>query len=110
MGFYQTEMEGSIVGKVNADAIEESEVIVVTIPPKATVSVFTQLREHMTEDQIIISTVVPMTRRDKLFYFSSLEEEGVDDSRAGSAAEVIQEIVKPIPARARLFRRSRRLT
>jgi len=94
-GFYQAEMEGSIVGEVNADAIDHSEIIVVTLPPKATISALTQLSDHITEDHVVVSTVVPMTRRGKLFYFSSLEEEGVDSLGVGSAAEVVQEIVKP---------------
>ena len=90
-GFYQNEMEGSITGLENKDAIGEAEAVVVCFPPKATVSALTGLRDHFSEDQTLVSTVVPMTRRDKLYYFSSM---GVGEK---SAAEVVQEIVAPIP-------------
>jgi NADPH-dependent F420 reductase len=91
-GFYQNEMKGSITGLENKDAIGEAEVVVVCFPPQATVSALTGLKDHLSRDQIIISTVVPMTRKDKLYYFSSM---GVEGDR--SAAEAVQELVAPIP-------------
>jgi NADPH-dependent F420 reductase len=90
-GFYQNEMKGSITGLENRDAIGGAEVVVVCFPPKATVPALTGLKDHLSEDQTVISTVVPMTRRDKLYYFSSM---GVGEK---SAAEVVQELVAPIP-------------
>jgi len=33
-GFYQAEMEGGIAGLVNAEAVEASEVVIVTCPPR----------------------------------------------------------------------------
>ena len=95
-GFYQAEMQGSITGMVNTDAVKESEVVVVTLPPKATVPTLMKLKEHITPKHIIVSTVVPMTRRESLFYFTPLTEEE-DVYKAKSAAEVIQEIIKPAP-------------
>lgn len=96
-GFHQAEMQGNITGVVNADAVKESEVVVVTLPPKATVPALTELREHLAPEQIVVSTVVPMARRRKLFYFSSLDAKGMEGPEGRSAAEVIQEIVKPVP-------------
>ncbi len=89
-GFYQNEMKGSITGLENKDAIGEAEVVVVCFPPKATAPALTSLKDHLSMGQTVISTVVPMTRRDKLYYFSSMVGEK-------SAAEAVQEIVAPIP-------------
>jgi len=96
-GFYQAEIQGGVTGVVNADAIRESELVVVTLPPKATIPAISELREHLSPKQIVVSTVVPMTRREKLFYFTSLDAEGEGVSGGRSAAETIQEIVKPVP-------------
>jgi NADPH-dependent F420 reductase len=92
LGFYQGEMEGSYTGNTNEGAVKEAEIIVICFPPKATIEAVKALRPQMADNQIIISTVVPMKRSKKLFYFSSLET-GVEKS----AAETIQEIVDPIP-------------
>ncbi len=91
-GFYQNEMKGSITGLENKDAISEAEVVVVCFPPQATVPALTDLKNYFSGDQIVVSSVVPMTRRNKLYYFSSM---GVEGDR--SAAEVVQELLAPIP-------------
>ncbi|MCW3992608.1 MAG: NADPH-dependent F420 reductase [Candidatus Bathyarchaeota archaeon] len=95
-GFYQAEMQGGITGVVNANAAKESEVILVTLPPRATVPVLEEMRGHLSPEQIVVSTVVPMARRDGLFYFSEISSERAIKEGV-SAAEVIQEIVKPVP-------------
>jgi NADPH-dependent F420 reductase len=92
-GFYQNTLNGSIIGLENSEAIKEAEVIVVTLPPDVTVSALNDLKHYMSEDQVLISTVVPMKRSKKLFYFKSL---GTGETEM-SAAEIIQEIVRPIP-------------
>jgi NADPH-dependent F420 reductase len=92
-GFYQNNMAGSITGLENPEAIKEAEIIIVTIPPEVTVQFLSDLKNFMHEDQVVVSTVVPMKRRKKLFYFESLDTDEEDKS----AAEIIQEIVKPIP-------------
>jgi len=66
-GFYQAQMQGSITGMVNADAVKESEVVAVTLPPKATVPTLLKLKEQFTPKHIIVSTVVTMTKREGLF-------------------------------------------
>ena len=88
-GFYQSDMEGSITGLLNKDAIGESEVVVVCFPPEATIEAVSSLKPHISEDQIIISTVVPMTREGRLFYFSPL-----DTGLNKSAAETISDILE----------------
>ena len=94
-GFYQAEMQGHIEGKLNADAISMSEVVVITLPPKATVSALSDLKEHITPEHIVVSTVVPMSKKGRLFYFTPLEKENIIVPDVESAAEVVQEIVKP---------------
>jgi NADPH-dependent F420 reductase len=91
-GFYQTDMEGSITGMLNENAIKESEVIVVCFPPEATIEAVSSLKPHIGEDQIVISTVVPMTRKEKLYYFEPLDTE-----YNKSAAETIKDILEWVP-------------
>jgi hypothetical protein len=91
-GFYQNQMEGSITGLTNEDAVEEGETIVICFPPEATIEAVTFLKPYMHSDQTIISTVVPMERKGRLYYFKPLNK-GPEDS----AAETIQKIVGDIP-------------
>ncbi|MFH1180273.1 MAG: NADPH-dependent F420 reductase [Candidatus Bathyarchaeota archaeon] len=92
VGFYQDQLQGSFTGMTNEEAVKQAEIIVVCFPAKATVEAVTALKPYMREGQIIVSTVVPMKRRNKLFYFSSL---GAGEEK--SASETVQEIVAPIP-------------
>lgn len=94
-GFYQAEMQGGISGVVNAESAK-SEVIVVTLPPRATVPVLEEIRGHLSPEQIVVSTVVPMARKDGLFRFTQIPSDRVSEDGV-SAAELIQEIVKPVP-------------
>lgn len=91
-GFYQDQMKGSITGMENAEAVGGAEVVLVCFPPDAVIPAVTELREHLRQGQIVVSTVVPMRRRNKLFYFTPL---GAGDEK--SAAEVVQDLVKPVP-------------
>jgi NADPH-dependent F420 reductase len=91
LGFYQEQLRCSFTGYTNENAVKKAEIVVVCFPPKATVEAINALKPHMKEYQIIISTVVPMKRRKKLFYFNSL-----DAGEDRSAAEIIQDIVAPI--------------
>jgi hypothetical protein len=75
-GFYLSEFEGSITGVLNADAIESSEVVIVCLPAKYSLSTLKGLRGHLTSEKVVVSTVVPMTRKEKLFYWTPLEEGG----------------------------------
>jgi NADPH-dependent F420 reductase len=94
-GFYQSEMEGSIEGAVNADAMKRSEVVIVTLPPEVAVPVLEGLRDDLDPGQSVVSTVVPMTRRKKLFYWTPLEGDEAYGGR--SAAEAVQEAIRPVP-------------
>ncbi len=94
-GFYLGEMEGSIRGVLNADAVSGSEVVIVTLPPKYSIPVLQDLDDHLTPEKVVISTVVLMTRRKNLFYWTPLEEDPGFEGR--SAGEAIQGAVKPSP-------------
>jgi hypothetical protein len=91
-GFYQSDMEGSITGMLNENAIKESDVIVVCFPPEATIEAVSSLKPHIGEEQIVISTVVPMARKEKLYYFEPL-----DTGYNKSAAETIKDILELVP-------------
>ena len=92
VGFYQDQFKGSFTGYTNDKAIKRAEIVVVCFPANATVEAISSLRPYLRENQIIVSTVVPMKRQKKLFYFNSL---GTDEKK--SAAEIVQELVTPIP-------------
>ncbi|MGD2201549.1 MAG: NADPH-dependent F420 reductase [Candidatus Bathyarchaeota archaeon] len=94
-GFYLEEIEGSINGVPNAEAIEGSEVIMVTLPPEPSLPAMKGLKQWLTPDHIVVSTVVPMNRREGLFYWTPLEEDPGFEGR--SAAEAIQTVVEPTP-------------
>lgn len=92
VGFYQDQFQGSFTGYTNDEAVKKAEILVVCFPANATIDAMTALKPAMREDQIVVSTVVPMKRQKKLFYFNSL---GAGEER--SAAEIVQDIVAPIP-------------
>lgn len=94
-GFYQSQMEGSIDGALNVDAVRGSEVVIVTLPPEVAIPVLEGLSGEIRPDHILVSTVVPMTRKKKLFYWTPLEK-GSEISES-SAAEAIQDAVEPAP-------------
>ncbi len=68
------EIEGSIKGFLNADAIKGSEVVIVCLPAKHSLPTLKDLKGNPTTEKIVISTVVPMTRKKKLFYWTPLDE------------------------------------
>jgi NADPH-dependent F420 reductase len=96
-GFYTGEMEGSISGMLNADAISGSQVVIVTLPPKYSIPVLQDLYDNLAPEKVVVSTVVPMTRRKKLFYWTPLEEDKDPVFEGRSAGEAIQGVVKPSP-------------
>jgi NADPH-dependent F420 reductase len=94
-GFYQGDRKGSIRGVLNEDALKEADMVIVSLPPDVAVEYLKGFASLFTAEKTIISTVVPMTRRKKLFYWTSLEGEGLTDFRTRSAAEILQDVVKP---------------
>ncbi|HDQ06784.1 MAG TPA: NADPH-dependent F420 reductase [Candidatus Bathyarchaeota archaeon] len=96
-GFYQNRMQGSIKGALNSTAIKESEVVVVALPDAATCPCISEFRECFNPKQIVVSTVVPMKKRDKFYVYTPISVEGAAKDEGESAAELIQELVKPTP-------------
>ena len=54
------------------------------------------LREHLTPEQIVVSTAVSMEKGSELFHFTQILTERVA-AESLSDAEVVREIVKPVP-------------
>jgi NADPH-dependent F420 reductase len=96
-GFYQEKIQGSFEGVLNSTAINNSDVVIVSLPSKAIVPTLTELKEWLNPKQTIVSNVVPMTRKDRLFRYSPLSNKEKCQYSGHSAAEVIQEIVEPTP-------------
>lgn len=96
-GFYQSEMKGSITGMLNADAMKESEVIVVTLPPEGVVPSIVELRQYLHANQVVVSTVVAMKKRRGLFHCTTISAKELGLSGDLSAAQVVQSLVEPTP-------------
>ena len=95
-GFYGNRMKGSIKGVVNSDVPPLVEVVVVTLPPKYAIDTVRQIRDKLTPQHVIISTIVPMAREGKLFAYSPIVVSGkVGFER--SAAELVADEVGNIP-------------
>jgi NADPH-dependent F420 reductase len=93
-GFYQSAMRGSITGALNEDVVEGREIVIETLPASAAVTTLSTLKDRFTPGQVVVSCVVPMKRRGKLYTWSPVVAGGRDQSR--SAAELIQEAVAPV--------------
>jgi NADPH-dependent F420 reductase len=92
--FYGSKMKGSIKGTLNEDAVEGREIIIETLPPSAAVSFLSMLRDKLTSDQIIVSCVVPMKKKEKLFVWSPIIVAVCNESQ--SAAELIRDAIVPV--------------
>ena len=96
-GFYQDQIQGSFQGVLNSTAVNKADVVIVSLPSKSIVPTLTELKEYLNPKQTIVSNVVPMVKKDRLFRYSPLSNEEKCQYSGKSAAEVIQEIVEPIP-------------
>jgi NADPH-dependent F420 reductase len=96
-GFYQNRMHGNIKGALNSTAIKETKMVVVAIPPAATFPFISEFREYFNPKQIVVSTVVPIKKREKFYVYTPISVKGVARDEGKSAAELIQELVKPTP-------------
>ncbi len=96
-GFYQDQIQGSFQGVLNSTAVNKADIVIISLPSKAIVPTLTELKEHFNPEQTIVSNVVPMVKKDRLFHYSPLSNEEKCQYSGKSAAEVIQELVEPIP-------------
>ncbi len=83
-------VDARIEGMENGDAIEASEIVVLSVPYKFVESMTSDLAESYS-DQIVISPVVPMARVEKHFEYTPPAQ--------GSAALLVREL---LPASARV--------
>ncbi|MGB9659958.1 MAG: NADPH-dependent F420 reductase [Nitrososphaerales archaeon] len=89
---YGDEMEGSIVGYDNFQAMKDSEVIVLSIPHEGLIDFIRSLRPFITSDKIIISPVVPLNKDEKCYKyvpFAINDPQSPSSIIQASAAEVI---------------------
>jgi NADPH-dependent F420 reductase len=96
-GFHQAEIQGNITGALNRKVVEKSEVVAVTLPSDAIVQTLTELKPHFQRNQTVISTVVSMKKKKGLFHHTPLQGESTNLYRGKSAAEIIQDLIEPIP-------------
>lgn len=96
-GFYQDEMQGSFNGDLNRNVIKKSEIVIVALPARAAIPVMQELGDSFNQTQVVVSTVVPMEKRGRLFKYAPLSSKRIRSNELISAAELIQEIVKPAP-------------
>jgi hypothetical protein len=95
-GFYGNRMKGRIKGVVNSDIPPLVEVVVLTLPPKYAIETVRQIKNKLTSQHVVVSTIVPMARQGKLFTYSPV----VVSSKAASeqsAAELVADEVENVP-------------
>lgn len=96
-GFYQNRLAGSIKGALNRSIIKEAETIVVAIPPAAILSFISECRDCFSPKQVVVSTVVPIKKRGKFYVYTPIPVKDAARDEEKSAAELIQELIKPTP-------------
>jgi len=95
-GFYGNRMKGSIKGAVNSDIPPLVDVVVLTLPPQHAIETVKQIKDKLSSQHIIISTIVPMTKQGKLFTYSPIIVAGKVTSEK-SAAELVADEVADAP-------------
>jgi len=95
-GFYGNRMKGSIKGALNPDVPPLVDVVVLTLPPRHAIDVVRQIKDKLTPQHVIISTIVPMGKEGKLFTYSPIVAGGKSNSEK-SAAELVSEEMGDVP-------------
>jgi NADPH-dependent F420 reductase len=94
-GFYGENMKGSIKGTLNEEVIKEAELVIISLPANISSEYLKSFKQLYTPEKVFVSTVVPMMREKRLYYWTPLEDEQTKEMSTRSAAEVIQEVVNP---------------
>ena len=89
-GFYGNRMKGHIKGVVNSDIPPLVEVVVLTLPPKYAIETVRQVKDKLTSQHVVVSTIVPVAREGKLFTYSPVIVGG-KTAYERSAAELVAE-------------------
>lgn len=95
-GFYGGRMKGGVKGAVGADIPRLVDVIVLTLPPKHALETVRLIKDKLTPQHVVISTIVPMTRQGKLFTYSPVVVAGKTASEK-SAAELVADEIENVP-------------
>jgi NADPH-dependent F420 reductase len=95
-GFYGKRMKGSIRGVVNPDIPPLVEVVILTLPPEHAIETVRQIKDRLTSQHVIVSTIVPMTKQAKLFTYSPVVAGGSIGPEK-SAAELVAHEVGNVP-------------
>ena len=95
-GFYGSRMKGAIKGAVNPDIPRFVEIVVLTLPPQHAIETVRQIKDKLTTEQVVISTIVPMTKRGRLFTYSPVIVSGKAEIEK-SAAELVADEVRDVP-------------
>lgn len=97
--YHKNSMIGSINGSSGKEAIEQSEIVIITVPAESSLSLMHELRAYFRQDQTVISPVVSMKKNQGIFRHiplsGTLTSRNVETVEQKSAAELIQEIVSP---------------
>jgi NADPH-dependent F420 reductase len=87
---YGSSMAGSITGLENSKAIESAALVIFSVPPESAIEFARNVRSSVTMDKIIVSPVVSMQRRGKVFNY----EASVMSSQIHSMAETLAETLE----------------
>ncbi|HUK84680.1 MAG TPA: NADPH-dependent F420 reductase [Candidatus Acidoferrum sp.] len=98
--FYKNSMQGSIQGTSEIDATKQSETVIITVPPDSALSVVQELKPYFRSEQIVVSAVVSMKKKQGTFRHVPLSKSSPTNVFAEieehkSTAELIREIIKP---------------
>jgi len=95
-GFYGNRMKGSIKGALNPDVPPLVDVVVLTLPPAHALDTVRQIKDKLSAQHVIISTIVPMAKEGKLFTYSPIVASR-EASSERSAAELVSDEVGNVP-------------
>jgi NADPH-dependent F420 reductase len=95
-GFHEDRMKGSIAGALNPEVPRLVDVVVLTLPSRHAIEVVRQIKGNLTPAHVIVSVIVPMIKKGRLFTHSPVIEDGkaIADK---SAAELVAEEVSSTP-------------
>ncbi len=65
--FYKNRMQGSIQGTSDIDSVKQSEAVIFTVPPESALLVIQQLKPYFRPEQIVVSAVVSMNKKQGTF-------------------------------------------
>jgi NADPH-dependent F420 reductase len=95
-GFYGDRMKGSIKGALNSDIPSLVDVVVLTLPPQHAIETVQQIKDKLSPQHVVISTIVPMAKQGKLFTYAPVVVTRKAASEK-SAAELVADELEHAP-------------